>query len=128
MLYASLCMSDSLAARSKWGAFNYPIAPGHEIIVSEVGMKVINLKKGDKVAFGTIRAVCDKCKYCTNKLEPLCTGKEEERFSYGLHWEGYSTQLQQPANFFFAIPEEVDTKRAASLLCAGITVYAPIKR
>lgn len=130
ILYAGLCMSDSHTARSKWGQCNYPIAPGHEIIaeVSEVGSKVTNFKKGDKVAFGTLRAACDKCKYCTSNLEPLCTGTDEERFTYGFHWGGYSTQLQQPADFFVPVPEGLDLQRSAPLLCAGVTVYNPIKR
>lgn len=131
VLYAGLCMSDSHTARSKWGPCNYPIAPGHEIIaeVSEVGSKVTKFKKGDKVAFGTIRAACDKCKYCLSNKEPLCIGiTSEDRFTYDYHWGGYSTQLQQPADFFIPIPEGLDLQRSAPLLCAGITVYNPIKQ
>jgi uncharacterized zinc-type alcohol dehydrogenase-like protein len=130
ILYAGLCLSDSHTARSKWGPCNYPIAPGHEIIgeVSEVGSKVTNFKKGDKVAFGTIRACCQKCEYCTNRKEPLCQSIDEEKFTYGYHWGGYSTQLQQPADFFIPIPEGLDLKKSAPLLCAGITVYNPINQ
>jgi len=131
MLYAGLCMSDSHTGRSKWGPATYPLAPGHEIIgeVAEVGKKVTNFKKGDQVAFGTLRACCEKCKYCLSNKEPLCRGDcQEERFTYGLHWGGYSTQLQQPADFFFHLPKGLDVKRAAPLLCAGITVYNPIKQ
>ena len=130
ILYSGLCMSDSHTCRSKWGPCSYPIAPGHEIIaeVSEVGSKVTKFKKGDKVAFGTIRAACDKCKFCLNNKEPLCIGTNEERFTFGYHWGGYSTQLQQPADFFIPIPEGLDLQRSAPLLCAGITVYNPIKQ
>ena len=130
ILYAGLCMSDSHTGRSKWGPANYPIAPGHEIIaeVSEVGSKVTDFKKGDKVAFGTTRACCEKCEYCLNNKEPLCMSCKEEVFTFGEHWGGYSTQLQQPADFFFKVPEGLDLKRSAPLLCAGITVFNPIKQ
>ncbi len=129
VLYAGLCLSDSLHGRSKWGPAMYPLAPGHEIIgvVEEVGSKVSNFKKGDKVAFGTLRDCCDNCKYCKNNKEPLCEDKNLDLFTYGLHWGGYSTHLQQPARFFFKLPENMDLRRAAPLLCAGITVYNPIK-
>jgi D-arabinose 1-dehydrogenase-like Zn-dependent alcohol dehydrogenase len=130
VLYAGLCHSDCLSVRSLWGDALYPIAPGHEIIgeVSEVGKNVTDFKKGDKVAFGTLRAICEKCKYCTINKESLCTDVKEEKFTYGFHWGGYSTQLQQPANFFFKVPDTLDLPKAAPLLCAGVTVYNPIKQ
>ena len=80
ILYAGLCLSDSKSGRSKWGPANYPLAPGHEIIaeVSEVGEDVKDFKKGEKVAFGTLRKVCESCKYCN-------IGKETP-----LHWVGIS--------------------------------------
>ena len=129
ILYAGLCLSDSKTVRSKWGPAKYPIAPGHEIIgeVVELGKDVKDFKKGDKVAFGTMRHCCGECKYCKLEKEPLCNNPKEDKFTFGEYWGGYSTQLQQPANFFFKLPQKLDYKRAAPLLCAGITMYNPIK-
>jgi D-arabinose 1-dehydrogenase-like Zn-dependent alcohol dehydrogenase len=128
MLYAGLCLSDSHSGRCKWGPANFPLAPGHENIgeVEAVGENVTDFKKGDKVAFGTMRYCCGVCKYCTTGKEPLCVEDRSEKFTYGKYWGGYSTHLQQPASHFFKIPEGMDLKRAAPLLCAGITVYNPI--
>lgn len=133
VLYAGLCLSDSKHGRAKWGGSLYPLAPGHEIIaeVSEVGTEVKDFKKGDKVAFGTMRHCCGKCRYCLEGKEPLCTEtgtKRKEKFTYNYQWGGYSTQLQQPASFFFKLPKNLKIEKAAPLLCAGITVYAPIKK
>ena len=131
VLYAGLCLSDSLSGRSCWGNANYPLAPGHEIIaeVSEVGADVQGFKKGDKVAFGTMRNICQSCKYCQKGREPLCSGLEaSEKFTYGKYWGGYATQLQQPALLFFKLPQNLNLQKASPLLCAGITVYTPIKR
>ena len=131
VLYTGLCLSDSLSGRSSWGNANYPLAPGHEIIaeVSEVGGDVHDFKKGDKVGFGTMRNICQSCKYCTRGREPLCTGLEmKELFTYGKYWGGYATQIQHPALLFFKLPQNLDLQRASPLLCAGITVYTPIKR
>lgn len=130
ILYAGLCHSDCLSVRSLWGPASYPIAPGHEIIgeVAEVGKNVTGFKKGDKVAFGTLRAICEQCYYCKEGRESLCTDVKEEKFTYGYHWGGYSTQLQQPANFFFKVPDGLDLARAAPLLCAGVTCYSPMKK
>ena len=111
VLYTGLCLSDSLSGRSSWGKANYPLAPGHEIIaeVSEVGADVQDFNKGDKVAFGTMRNICQSCKYCQKGREPLCTGLEQsEKFTYGKYWGGYATQLQQPALLFFKLPQNLN--------------------
>lgn len=127
--YTGLCHSDVLTVRSLWGATIYPLAPGHEIIgvVSKVGANVKDFKPGDKVAFGVQRDCCDCCKFCTVDQENLCMDVDD-KLTYGVHWGGYSTHIQQPSKFFFKIPEGLDEKKAAPLLCAGITVYYPIKQ
>jgi D-arabinose 1-dehydrogenase-like Zn-dependent alcohol dehydrogenase len=126
--YCGLCHSDILFMRGKWGYTMYPCIPGHEImcVVSEVGKNVTDFKKGDHVGFGTERDCCENCKYCKNGMENICRDTDDKK-TYGIHWGGYSTSIQQPAKFFFKLPEGLDERRAAPLLCAGITVYAPIK-
>lgn len=133
ILYTGLCLSDSHHGRGQWNPnVPYPMAPGHEIIaeVVEVGADVKDFKKGDKVAFGTTRLCCDKCKYCKMEKEPLCIGlegsKRQEKMTYNYQWGGYSTQLIQPASHFFKLKENVKLDKAAPLLCAGVTVYNPI--
>lgn len=130
VLYAGLCLSDSMHCRAKWGTCTYPIAPGHETIaeVSQIGSSVQGFSVGDKVAFGTMRDICGSCKYCSSgRGEPLCTDSPHP-FTYGDFWGGYATQLQQPADFFIKVPQGLDLERSAPLLCAGITVYTPIKK
>jgi uncharacterized zinc-type alcohol dehydrogenase-like protein len=130
ILFAGLCLSDSLHGRSKWGPSLYPLAPGHEIIaqVSKIGSEVKGFQVGDKVAFGTLRDICGACKYCKKNIgEPLCEGSGHP-FTYGLFWGGYATQLQQPAEFFIKVPDGLDLEKSSPLLCAGITVYTPIKK
>lgn len=129
VIYSGLCLSDSLHGRNCWGFTSYPVATGHEIIaeVSELGKNVTDFKVGDKVAFGTQRDCCDTCYYCKNDKEKFCAGVTDKYTFMGQHWGGYSTNIQHPAKFFFKLPEGLDIKRAAPLLCAGITVWAPIK-
>lgn len=130
ILYAGLCHSDVLTVRSEWGPAKYPIAPGHEIIaeVSMVGEDVKDFKKGDLVAFGTLRDCCDECVNCKAGRENICLKPGLDSGTYGKHWGGYATQLQQPAKFFFHLPEKFDIARGAPLLCAGITTYYPMEK
>ena len=132
ILYSALCQSDVMTVRQKWGEANYPIAPGHEIIgeVILLGDEVKDFSIGDIVGFGAIRHCCDNCIYCSKGMEELCEGTDEEfeHGTYGIHWGGYATHLQQPSKFFYKIPNNFDIKIGAPLLCAGITVFYPMKR
>lgn len=131
ILYSGLCLTDSHYTRSKWGKIKYPVAPGHEIIaeVSEIGENVKDFKKGDKVGFGYLRWCCDTCKNCKIGKETLCLDNSgEEKSTFGTHFGGFSTILQQPASHFIKLPDKLKLDVSASLFCAGITVFTPIKR
>lgn len=74
-----------------------------------------------------MREVCEKCKYCLEGRESLCTGCDFQ-WTYSLHWRGYATQLQQPASDYFKLPENLILQKASPILCARITVYTPMKK
>lgn len=130
ILYIGICHSDVLHARSSWIEQIYPMVPGHEIIgeVSIVGENVKDFKKGDLVAFGTLRDCCDECSLCKSGRDNICGSPNIERLTYGKYFGGYATQLQQPAKLFFHLPEKFDIVKGAPLLCAGITTYHPIEK
>jgi D-arabinose 1-dehydrogenase-like Zn-dependent alcohol dehydrogenase len=128
--YAGLCHSDAFHGRGKWFPVVYPVTPGHEIcaVVAEVGSNVKDFKVGENVGFGTQRDSCGTCKYCgVEERETLCTNTQF-KFTYNPYFGGYSTQLQQPAKFFFKLPQNFDASRGAPLFCAGATVWSPIRR
>ena len=129
ILYAGLCLSDVHAVRGTWGPCPYPLSPGHEIVgeVSLVGKNVQDFKKGDIVGFGSMRDCCEQCKFCLTGKEHLCRNSDDNFVCY-IYWAGYATAMQQPAKFFFHLPEGFKYEKAAPLFCAGITVYYPIER
>lgn len=132
VLYAGLCYSDVLHVRQLWKKELFPLVPGHEIVaqVVEMGKDVTNFSIGEKVAFGTFRNCCEKCQYCKNGQDNVCVSLPkfhvDEKLTYGLHFGGYSTQIQQPASYFFKLKENAKLELTAPLLCAGIAVYSPI--
>ena len=132
VLYVGLCHSDVFHARDLWHdtmPTTYPIVPGHEFVgeVSQVGENVKNFKKGDKVGFGTIRACCGNCSVCLTGDEQLCANCEDH-LTYGKYFGGYATQVQQPADFFFKLPDGFKMNLGSPLFCAGITTFYPIQK
>lgn len=130
IITSGLCLSDQLHARGLWGQCPYPIAPGHEVFceITDVGSDVTNVKVGEVVGFAPLRACCEQCKYCISSGEQVCQDVWDEKFLYGIHFGGYSTHIQQPGSFAIPVPKDLPLDKCAPLLCAGATVYAPLKR
>ncbi|KAF2290609.1 hypothetical protein GH714_014688 [Hevea brasiliensis] len=133
VLYCGMCHSDLHMVKNEWGTSTYPLVPGHEIVgvVTEVGSKVENFKVGDKVGVGTIAGSCHSCHNCTSNLENYCA---EMILTYGakyydgtITYGGYSDIMVADEHFIIRIPDTLPLDSTAPLLCAGITVYSPLK-
>jgi len=135
ILYCGVCHSDLHTARNDWGWTTYPIVPGHEIIgrVREVGAAVTRFKAGDAVGVGCMVDSCRHCKPCEKGEEQYC--KEGSTFTYGgqdrhdhtTTQGGYSDQIVVSDRFVLKVPDGLDLKGAAPLLCAGITTWSPLR-
>ncbi|WP_306186166.1 MULTISPECIES: NAD(P)-dependent alcohol dehydrogenase [unclassified Streptomyces] len=134
--FAGICHSDIHQAREGWGEAIFPMVPGHEIagVVAEVGSGVTKYKVGDHVGVGCMVDSCRECDNCRAGQEQYCTGggmvgtynavgKDGEP-TYG----GYSQKIVVDENFVVRIPDGLSLDVAAPLLCAGITLYSPLKR
>ncbi|MEJ7625599.1 MAG: NAD(P)-dependent alcohol dehydrogenase [Ferruginibacter sp.] len=113
----------------------YPMVPGHEIVgrVTEVGDKVQNFKKGDLAGVGCLVDSCRNCENCSEGDEQLCkngsVGTYNAKDKNGNStFGGYSKTIVVDESFTLRIPENLDLKAVAPLLCAGITTYSPLKR
>ena len=125
-----LCQSDVMMAEGAWMSNCYwPLVPGHEMcgIVEKVGSKVKGYKVGEKVMFGVLRECCGACEYCLDGKDNCCV---EAAFkpTYDPYLGGYSTYFQAKSEFFYHMNPELDAQRAPPLLCAGVTVFAPLQR
>ncbi|MEU3406282.1 NAD(P)-dependent alcohol dehydrogenase [Streptomyces sp. NPDC006670] len=132
--YAGICHSDIHQVRDGWGEGIYPMVPGHEIagVVAEVGAGVTKYAVGDRVGVGCFVDSCRECEYCLAGQEQHCvrgmTGTYNALDRNGEPtYGGYSTHLVVDENYAVRIPEGLSLDVAAPLLCAGITLYAPLK-
>jgi uncharacterized zinc-type alcohol dehydrogenase-like protein len=135
ILYCGVCHSDIHQARNEWGNSIYPMVPGHEIVgrVSAVGDHVKNFKVGDLAGVGCLVDSCHSCPQCEAGDEQFCekgsTGTYNAMDKNGeLTYGGYSKQIVVDESFTLHIPENLDLKSVAPLLCAGITTYSPLRR
>ncbi|WP_313384933.1 NAD(P)-dependent alcohol dehydrogenase [Chishuiella sp.] len=133
--YCGVCHSDIHTAKGDWGKPNYPVVPGHEIIgrIKEIGSEVTKFKVGDLVGVGCMVESCQDCHPCEEGLEQYCEKGNTMTYNStnskhgGVTYGGYSENIVVEEKFVLSVPENIDVKAAAPLLCAGITTWSPLR-
>ncbi|KAL2826476.1 hypothetical protein BDW59DRAFT_171856 [Aspergillus cavernicola] len=119
------------------GETPYPCCVGHEIIghAVRVGENVKKIHVGDRVGVGPqarscLKAECAECSsgrevYCAAQVGTYgCVYPDGKGKSYG----GYGDYNRTHQRFVVRIPYGLASEDAAPMLCAGITVFWPLKR
>ncbi|CAB4677167.1 MAG: alcohol dehydrogenase catalytic domain-containing protein [Actinobacteria bacterium] len=135
ILFAGICHSDIHQAREEWGAAIFPMVPGHEIVgrVTAIGSNVSKFKVGELIGVGVFVDSCRKCSSCTAGLEQYCvegmtgTYNTLERDGETVAMGGYSDKFVINQDYAVHVPENLDLPGVAPLMCAGITLYSPLK-
>lgn len=133
--YSGICHSDIHQAREEWGPAIFPMVPGHEIagVVTSVGASVTKFKVGDHIGVGVFIDSCGKCVQCNKGLQQYCeegmtgTYNGYERDGKTVAMGGYSNRFVINENYAVHVPANLPLDGVAPLLCAGITLYSPIK-
>lgn len=133
--FAGICHSDIHQVREEWGTAVFPMVPGHEIagVVSEIGSGVTRHRVGDRVGVGCMVDSCGECGQCRAGHENFCEVKTvwtyNDAYPDGeIAQGGYSQQIIVAEDFALRIPDSIELDAAAPLLCAGVTVFTPLKR
>jgi uncharacterized zinc-type alcohol dehydrogenase-like protein len=133
--YAGICHSDIHQVAEEWGSAKFPMVPGHEIagVVTSVGSKVSKFSVSDKIGVGVFVDSCRKCPSCLKGLQQYCiegmtgTYNAFERDGVSVTMGGYSNNFVVNEDYAVRIPNNLPMDGVAPLLCAGITLYSPIK-
>jgi len=132
--HCGICHSDIHTLDSGWGPTKYPVIVGHEIVgeVTELGSGVTKFKIGDRVGVGPQCSSCHLCVNCKVGKEQFC---KSSVYTYnstypdgGLTYGGYAEAIRVPQQFAIAIPDGLLSSEVAPLLCAGNTVFTPLKK
>ena len=137
ILYCGVCHSDLHQVKNDWGNTVYPCVPGHEIVgrVISTGSSVTRHKQGDIVGVGCMIDSCGSCHSCREGLEQYCEGPKGWTATYNGPFKpdgtntygGYSVNIVVKESFVLKIPDSLDIKKAAPILCAGVTTYSPLR-
>ncbi|OBS26286.1 hypothetical protein FPOA_00226 [Fusarium poae] len=136
--HCGVCGTDDHTSRNGWGTTSYPIVVGHEIVgvATRIGSKAEgDIKEGDIVGVGAQSDACFErdgpCEECAKGLYNYCS-KNTPTYG-GVHrcgtasTGGYARYHRCPSRFVVKIPQGVAPQHAAPMLCAGATMYAPLK-
>ena len=124
--HCGVCYSDVHLIDNDWGSSKYPFVPGHEIVgtVTAMGARVAAHKVGDRVGIGWQANSCGICEWCQSgqeqlclKVQPTCVGRNG----------GYAQAIRVNWRFAVPVPAALESENVAPLLCAGITVYSPLR-
>ncbi len=124
--HCGVCHSDVHLIDNDWGFSKYPFIPGHEIVgtVVAVGSGVLDRTAGDRVGVGWQADSCGVCEWCRQgdehlcaKSQPTCVGRNG----------GYADRIRVNSRFAIPVPAILESENVAPLLCAGITVYSPLR-
>jgi alcohol dehydrogenase (NADP+) len=146
MKYCGVCHTDLHYARGGIKAVMgsaFPAVPGHELagVAVAVGPAVTRVKVGDHVGVGCMVDACLNCAACRRGEEQWCSKKATMTYggknthgraatypAGGPTLGGYSTKHVVDERFAVVIPKAYPLEAAGPLMCAGITVYDPIRK
>ncbi len=124
-----VCHSDLHLVDGDWKDWGtpLPIIPGHEVTgtVEKAGSGVTRFSPGDRVGVPWMQYACGQCPPCRGGAEMLCAAQKSTGITVN---GGYAEYALAPEAFAHRIPDGLDLAEAAPLLCAGITVFAPLRR
>ena len=134
--YCGVCHSDlhALATPVDAGG-SFPLVPGHEFVgeVVRVGSAVTDFAPGDAVAVGNIVDSCGACAMCLAGQENFCsefptlTYGGRDRLDGSTTDGAYSGRYIARDRFVYHRPAGLDAASVAPLMCAGITVWEPLR-
>lgn len=137
ILYCGVCHSDLHTARGEWPGIVFPVVPGHEIVgrIVKVGAQVTRHKVGHIGAVGCMVDSCQGCAACGKGLEQYCDkggtvftyNSPDKHFPGKMTYGGYAKSIVVDERFVLHVNEKANLAATAPLLCAGITMYSPLK-
>jgi propanol-preferring alcohol dehydrogenase len=111
-------VEGDLTPRCDW------LVPGHQIVGEIVEGATADLPLGTRVGVSWIGGTDGSCWYCQHGMENLCDAPAFTGYTTN---GGYAEFALARADFVFPLPESLDDRHAAPLLCAGIIGFRSLR-
>ena len=127
VLACAVCHSDLHLWQGDWSA-QFPLVPGHEIVgrVVGIGSDVRSVAVGDRVGIGWQCGACWQCRECKDGEPQLCAVAKARTCVNRVG--GFAEYVVADHRFVYHLPQALDSASAAPLMCAGLTVFSPLRR
>ncbi|OAL23462.1 hypothetical protein AYO22_06512 [Fonsecaea multimorphosa] len=135
--HCGVCLTDIHVLRSDWSPTPYPCCVGHELVgrAVRIGRNVKGINVGDRVGVGPQARSCERpdCFECSSGQQNYCIRAVATYGSVypdgeGKSFGGFGHYNRTNGNFVFKIPDGLSSEDAAPMLCAGLTMYTPLKK
>jgi uncharacterized zinc-type alcohol dehydrogenase-like protein len=133
--FCGVCHSDIHTIHEDWGKVQFPQIVGHELAgeVVAVGSSASKYIVGARVGVGCMVNSCKHCTECLAGHENYCLNGNVQTYGSkdrdgSITQGGYSTFVVVDEDFVINIPAAITLEEAGPLMCAGITVYSPLRR
>lgn len=121
-----VCRTDLHVVEGELPQRRRPIVPGHQIVgrVVATGARVDAALLDRRVGIPWVHRTCGACRFCASGHENLC--ETPELTGWTVHG-GFAEYTVAPAAFVYPLPDALDDRHAAPLLCAGIIGYRALR-
>jgi uncharacterized zinc-type alcohol dehydrogenase-like protein len=124
--HCGLCHTDLYMIDNDWNRSSYPLVPGHEVVGCVVAKGAgCSFDIGDRVGVSWVKRSCLECIECLRGDTNICQ-KKEGIYGSG-SFGGFASHIVADSRFIYPIPGRLSSSDAAPLLCAGATVYSPLR-
>lgn len=121
-----ICRSDVFGKEGAYPGIQFPRVPGHEVagVIDTAGADVLSWEPGQRAGVGWHGGHCGACPACFREDFVACRNLQIPGISYD---GGYAEYMIVPAAALVRIPEPLDLREAAPILCAGVTAWKALR-
>ncbi|WP_238325987.1 zinc-dependent alcohol dehydrogenase family protein [Bryobacter aggregatus] len=119
-----VCRTDLHIVEGDLPSLRTPLILGHQIVGDVVQGTTPELPAGIRVGISWVGGVDGTCGHCLRGFENLC---DTPTFTGYTVDGGYAEYAVARADFAFPLPDSLDDRHAAPLLCAGIIGYRSLR-
>jgi propanol-preferring alcohol dehydrogenase len=121
-----VCRTDLHITSGELPPLQSAVTPGHQIVgrVEKSGTNVTTLQKNSRVGVCWLGGTDGTCLLCRKGMENLC---DQPTFTGYTVNGGYAEYAVARADFCIPLPEQVDAKDLAPLLCAGVIGFRSLR-